>query len=75
MRTWDLHTPTAKLHQAMKDLQVAVMSISDQWQDDKLREIETTYLEPLEIHLRGAVTCIAELDDILQKADRAIGDY
>lgn len=65
----------AKLHQAMKDLQVAKARISDQWQDDKLREFEDTYLEPLETNLRGAVTTIAELADILQKADHAVGDY
>jgi hypothetical protein len=59
----------------MKDLKVTKERISNQWQDDKLREFESNFLEPLETLLRGTVTSIADLADILQKADRDVGDY
>ena len=75
MRTWDLHTPVAKLHQAMKDLEVTKDRISDQWQDDKLREFDDNFLEPLRPILSGTVTAITELADILHQADLELRDY
>ena len=75
MKTWDLHSPAAKLRQALKDLQVARARIGAQWQDDKLRQFEESFLEPLEQKLHGTVMSIAELAEVLHKAERAVGDY
>jgi hypothetical protein len=75
MKTWDLHTPAAKLRQAMKDLHVAKNRIASQWQDDKLRQFEEAFLEPLEPKLRGTALAIAELAEVLHQAERAVGDY
>ena len=59
----------------MKDLEVTKARISDQWQDDKLREFDETYLEPLRPIVRGTVTAITELADILHQAELELGDY
>jgi len=54
---------------------VARARIGSQWQDDKLREFEEAFLEPLEPKLRGTVAAIADLAETLHKAERAVGDY
>lgn len=59
----------------MKDLEVTKTRISDQWQDDKLREFDETFLEPLAPILRGTVTAISELADILHQAELKLEDY
>jgi hypothetical protein len=57
----------------MKDLSAADSRISSEWQDAKIREIEGTFLEPLEPHVRATLLAIAELAELLAQADRACG--
>ncbi|NLE39133.1 MAG: hypothetical protein GX621_14010 [Pirellulaceae bacterium] len=49
--------------------------IGAQWQDDKLRQFEETFFEPLEQKVHGTVLSVSELAEILHKAERDIGDY
>lgn len=65
----------AKLHQAIRDLEVASARINSQWQDDKFREFQETFIEPLKPNLRGTVTAINDLADTLNKAERELGDF
>ena len=59
----------------MKDLKAANESISGQWQDDKAREIEEAFLDPLEPNVRTTLLAIAELVEVLGKAERELGSY
>lgn len=49
--------------------------IGAQWQDDKLRQFEESFFEPLEQKLHGTVLSVAELAEILHRAEREVGDY
>ncbi|MBN1910139.1 MAG: hypothetical protein JW818_10400 [Pirellulales bacterium] len=57
----------------MKDLQAARERVADRWQDDRLRQFEEAFLEPLQPKLRTALTAIGELAEVLAKAERACG--
>ena len=57
----------------MKDLKAADSRIADEWQDEKIREIEHAFLEPLEPNVRTAILAIAELAELLAKAERIVG--
>ncbi|MBN2022860.1 MAG: hypothetical protein JW809_08690 [Pirellulales bacterium] len=58
----------------MKDLNLARRRLGDQWQDDKFREFQETFLDPLEPKIRTLLTSLAELDEVLAKAERACGE-
>jgi len=75
MKTWDFHTPVARLHQSMKDLEATKERLGNQWQDDKLREFDAAFLETLRPILRGTVTAVTELADILHQASVELEDY
>jgi len=47
--------------------------VADRWQDDKFREFQETFLEPLEPRMRALVTSICELAEVLGKAERDCG--
>ena len=59
--------------EAMKDLQAASGRIAEQWQDEKAREFDETFLEPLEPKVRAMLLAITEMAEVLAKAERACG--
>lgn len=75
MKTCDLNTPTARLRQAMKNLQVVREQIADEWRDDTHRQFEETFLKPLEPSLRRTVAAIGQLAEVLAKAQRDCDSY
>ena len=52
---------------------MASRSIADRWQDEKAREFEETFLEPLEPKVRATLLAIAEMAEVLSRAQRACG--
>ncbi len=75
MRTWDFHTPAAKLDLAMQTLQDAQHTAEDDWDDQAMRDFQQDYLEPLKPMVRKAIDAIHRLQTVLQKAERNIGSY
>ncbi len=75
MKTCDLNTPTARLRQAMKDLQIARQQIAEQWSDETHRQFEETFLAPLEPCVRRTVAAIGELAEVMAKAQRECEGY
>ena len=75
MKTCDLNTPTARLRQAMKELQIARGRIAEQWSDETHRQLEETFLAPVEPCVRRTVTAIGELAEVLAKAERECEGY
>jgi uncharacterized protein YukE len=75
MKTCDLNTPTARLRQAMKDLQIARARIAEQWSDETHRQFEETFLAPLEPNMRRTVAAIGELAEVMAKAERECEGY
>ena len=75
MKTCDLNTPTARLRQAMKDLQIARARIAEQWSDATHRQFEEEFLAPLEPCLRRTVAAIGELAEVMAKAQRDCEGY
>ena len=57
----------------MKDLKAANGRIAEQWQDEKATEIEHAFIDPVEPIVRTTMLAIAELSEILDKAERACG--
>ena len=75
MKTCDLNTPTARLRQAMKDLQIARQQVAEQWSDETHRQFEETFLTPLDPCVRRTVAAIGELDEVLARAQRECEGY
>ncbi len=75
MKTCDLSTPTARLREAMKNLQLARQEIAEQWNDETHRHFEETFLAPLEPSMRRTVAAIGELSEVLAKAQRDCEGY
>jgi hypothetical protein len=73
VKNWDFHSSAAKMRQAMKDIELAKARVADEWQDDKLRQLDEAYLEPLAPKIRGLLLAIAELSETLSRAERACG--
>ena len=75
MKTWDLHTSTAKLDLAMQSLQKARHATREEWDDQTRRDFEESYLEPLKPTLRKALDAIHRLQSVLSKAERDVDSY
>ncbi len=75
MKACDLNTPTARLRQAMKNLQVARAQIADQWRDETHRKFEEEFLAQLEPDVRRTVAAIGEFAEVMGKAQRDCGGY
>ncbi|MBN2291635.1 MAG: hypothetical protein JXM70_04370 [Pirellulales bacterium] len=75
MKACDLNTPTGRLRQAFKDLQVARTQIADKWQDETHRKFEEEFLVDLETSVRRTVAAIGEFAEILGKAQRDCEGY
>ena len=75
MKACDLSTPTARLRQAMKDLQIARSRIAGQWSDETHRKFEEEFLEPLEPCMRRTIAAIGELAEVMAKAQRDCEGY
>lgn len=74
MRNWDLTSPAARIKQAAKDLRAAQEEIAAQWDDATSRAFQKEFIDPLEPKLRRALASLAELTELLHRADRACGD-
>ncbi len=75
MKACDLNTPTGRLRQAFKDLQVARSQIADQWRDETHRKFEEEFLAQLEPCMRRTVAAIGEFAEIMSKAQRDCDGY
>jgi len=75
VKTCDLNTPTGRLRQAFKDLQVARSQISDQWRDETHRKFEEEFLVQLEPCMRRTLAAIGEFAEIVGKAQRDCDEY
>ncbi len=59
-----------KLLGMMKDLRVKWDKTKSDWNDPMSRELEKTYMEPLERKIRSAVGDMEQMGDVLVKARR-----
>lgn len=75
MKTCDLNTPTARLREAMKNLQAARREIAESWSDNTHRQFEETFLAPLEPSMRRTIAAIGKLSEILARAQRECEGY
>jgi len=75
MKTCDFSTPTARLRQAMKDLQITRSQIAEIWSDDTHRRFEEEFLAPLEISMRRTLAAVGELAEVTARAQRDCEGY
>ncbi len=65
-----LNVGRARLQQAMKQLELRWEKVKQEWDDPKSRELEEQDLNPIEPIIRGAVSAMDHINEMLIRARR-----
>lgn len=74
MRICDLLTSVNRLQREARQLQERWSETKESWRDQRAKEFEETYLEPLIPHLKLALAAVYELQEVVQTLERECGD-
>ena len=70
----DLASPAAKMHTALKDLQVAWATATEKWNDSNSRHFEEQFLQPLAMTVKISINAVGRMDERIQRAEHACSD-
>ena len=74
MRICDLQTGINRLQRETRTLQERWTQTKESWKDQRCREFEETYLEPLLPTLKLTLAAIHELQELVQSLEQECGD-
>mgnify|MGYP002626205226 FL=1 len=75
MQICDVVTGTKRLQRATKSLKEQWHWTKDYWRDRTADEFEEKYLQPLAEQLRMAFSAIDEIAEVLDQAEKDLGDH
>jgi len=70
----DLTIGATRLRKATQSLSVAWNDAHERWSDERARQFQEQYLDPLEVCVRGALLSIGRLSEVVAKARRELDD-
>lgn len=65
-----LYEGRGNLNKGLKDLMLRWDSTRSDWSDEVSEQFEKTYLEPLELSLRQAVSAMDQMAQVLSRVDK-----
>ena len=71
MRNADFLSPSARLEDALKQLEKAWSDTKEEWSDPVSRKIEDDFLMPLKGQVRAMLDTVEKLSSVMTKAERA----
>lgn len=74
MSVVDLSSPAAKIHAAIKDLQIAWGQATEKWHDENSRHFEEQCLAPLAMTAKLSLDAIGRMSEQIQRAEHACAD-